>query len=371
MISKNNQKPIIVINILFRKLFYVHFWQLNGMKKQLKCTSVISELDRFIRVSISGRRRKPDGHRLTAGTIETYKNFRKIFCAFSDKTIEPVIFTGFRVTKPIFRERSHYWKRVLQNFTDYLRSCHYSDNYIWNNLKIFRALLRYLGEQFGWPDTNFAVFKLPRLSQPIPITLSLEQIQELIKEKFEENLKGRKLAEVRDKIVMGSIAALRYSDLISLQWQNIVEMRGKSWLEYQSKKTGTQTRLLLPNCLIESMRKNRKRGIRTLFPRISNVNLNKQIKRLGRYMNWDDTTPVYKTNNGQLKLDRMGKFHELLTTHTMRRTGISLMLQLGMPENVVWRISGHAPNSKEFYRYLKIAQSWQDEECEKVHKLLY
>jgi intergrase/recombinase len=44
------------------------------------------------------------------------------------------------------------------------------------------------------------------------------------------------------------------------------------------------------------------------------------------------------------------------------------MLQLGMPENIVRKISGHAPNSKEFYRYIQVAQDWQDEETEKVHQ---
>lgn len=54
----------------------------------------------------------------------------------------------------------------------------------------------------------------------------------------------------------------------------------------------------------------------------------------------------------------------------MRKTGITLMLQLGMPENMVRQISGHAPNSKEFYRYIRIAQSWKDEESERIHNLI-
>jgi integrase len=71
-----------------------------------------------------------------------------------------------------------------------------------------------------------------------------------------------------------------------------------------------------------------------------------------------------------LKIERVGKFYELLTTHTMRRTGITILLQLGMPEHLVRQISGHAPNSKEFYRYVKIAQNWQDDESQRVYKLI-
>jgi hypothetical protein len=41
-----------------------------------------------------------------------------------------------------------------------------------------------------------------------------------------------------------------------------------------------------------------------------------------------------------------------------------------MPEHLVRQISGHAPNSKEFYRYVKIAQNWQDDESQRVYKLI-
>ena len=47
------------------------------------------------------------------------------------------------------------------------------------------------------------------------------------------------------------------------------------------------------------------------------------------------------------------------------------MLQLGMSEHVVRQISGHSPDSKEFHRYVKIAQCWQDSEAERVHKIIY
>ena len=46
----------------------------------------------------------------------------------------------------------------------------------------------------------------------------------------------------------------------------------------------------------------------------------------------------------------------------MRRTAITTMLCLGMPEHVVRKISGHSPMSKEFFRYVSLAQSYHDKE---------
>jgi thiaminase len=41
-----------------------------------------------------------------------------------------------------------------------------------------------------------------------------------------------------------------------------------------------------------------------------------------------------------------------------------------MPEQLVRRVSGHAPNSKEFYRYVAWAQTYQDQETEKAFSQL-
>ena len=54
----------------------------------------------------------------------------------------------------------------------------------------------------------------------------------------------------------------------------------------------------------------------------------------------------------------------------MRRTAITTMLCLGMPEQVVRKISGHSPAGKEFYRYVLWAQTYQDTETEKLFEKL-
>jgi hypothetical protein len=41
-----------------------------------------------------------------------------------------------------------------------------------------------------------------------------------------------------------------------------------------------------------------------------------------------------------------------------------------MPEQLVRRISGHSPNSKEFFRYVKISEEILDKEISKVHSRL-
>jgi intergrase/recombinase len=42
------------------------------------------------------------------------------------------------------------------------------------------------------------------------------------------------------------------------------------------------------------------------------------------------------------------------------------MLSLGVPEAVVRKISGHSPMSKELFRYVSVAQTYQDQEVNKM-----
>ena len=50
----------------------------------------------------------------------------------------------------------------------------------------------------------------------------------------------------------------------------------------------------------------------------------------------------------------------------MRRTAITSLLILGVPEQVVRKISGHAAGSKEFYKYVSIAEAYLSKEVQQA-----
>ena len=53
-----------------------------------------------------------------------------------------------------------------------------------------------------------------------------------------------------------------------------------------------------------------------------------------------------------------------------RRTAITSMLSLGVPEQVVRKISGHFANSKEFYRYVFGHKPILDQSTDEMFKKL-
>jgi hypothetical protein len=46
------------------------------------------------------------------------------------------------------------------------------------------------------------------------------------------------------------------------------------------------------------------------------------------------------------------------------------MLSLGVPEQIIRKRSGHSASGKEFYRYVLWAQTYQDQELERMFEKL-
>jgi integrase len=75
------------------------------------------------------------------------------------------------------------------------------------------------------------------------------------------------------------------------------------------------------------------------------------------------SVPKMRYSQGRLteiktKAGNSFRFCDHISSHTMRRTAITNLLVLGVPEMVVRKISGHAAGSKEFYRYVSLAQDY-------------
>ena len=272
----------------------------------------------------------------------------------------------------------NYWKKFYKKFTDYLYTDlgHY-DNYVGSNMRMLRTFFNYLKDEKGLRIGSFHKSFYVRNEEVPIVVLSPEQLNFLIYDKsFEESLSPR-LQRTKDIFVFGCTVALRVSDLFSLNGSNLEITEESYYLKVTSKKTQTPTRIKLPEYAIEIIRKYYRRRHNNLLPVISNNNLNKNLKLLAETAGW--TAQVAKTRgrrgisiplNKDSKIYDGFRFCDLITSHTMRRTAITTMLSLGMTEFMVRKISGHAANSKEFFRYVALAQSYIDKETEALFQRL-
>jgi len=334
--------------------------------------------DKFVKDSISGKRLQKNGKRLRTGSATNYKYLRKLLSEFSiEKKFELRIRSSIKLSKREFATEKNYWKKFYKYFTDYLYNDlgHY-DNYVGNNIKMLRVFFNHLnldsGFRAGEFHKNFYVRK-----EEIPIVALLpEQLNTLIYDVEVGEQLNASLKATKDIFVFGCTVALRVSDLLNLKPLNLEKQGEFYYLKATSKKTQTFTRIRLPGYCVEIIKKY-KNKYKTLLPPISNVNLNKNIKKLMEAYGW--TNPALKTRERrgiQVQVYKNSRtresfrFCDLITSHSMRRTAITTMLCLNMPEHIVRQISGHSANSKEFFKYVKLSQSYMDQETDKVFEKL-
>ena len=220
-------------------------------------------------------------------------------------------------------------------------------------------------------------FYVCREDVPI-VTLLPEQLQFLMNNiSFEEQL-DKSLQKAKDIFVFGCTVALRASDLFAVRFTDIECMGTCYYLPVKTIKTGIVVRIKLPAyamAIIEKFKTGSK-GRKTIFPPIPRTRFNNQLKAIAELAGWTNDTGRQRTKRGinintVIKTSKKQyRFCDLVSSHTMRRTAITTMLMLGMKEHVVKKISGHADDSKSFYRYVNLVQSYLDNEMDEVFNRL-
>jgi len=336
-------------------------------------------LNDFINDSYAGRRLKKNGTRISDGTIRNYEYLQKALTQFSERsTFEIKLHLVHNLTQTEKERANRYWKKFYQKFTNFMyHKLGYFDNYVGLIIKCLRSFFNYLIQD---RSINVGVyhqsFYVP-VEEISIIALNHEQLNYIIyNEEFNQRIIEHQLEKVKDIFIFGCTVALRVSDLLSISRKNLTIQNEKYYLRVKSKKTGVVTSIKLPEYAIDIVKKYKGQQA-TLLPNISIAWLGKKLKEMGKLI--PDDFEIVKTRERKgkqvivYKDPKKKKHYQLsdhITTHTMRRTAITTMLNLGMPEHLVRKISGHAVNSREFFRYVQLSQSFIDQETDKIFEQL-
>jgi hypothetical protein len=204
-------------------------------------TPLLHELERFIVASRTGRRRKPDGNRVTPGTILTYQNCLRLLRIFTERDdVAWAIPTAMKASNESFRRNRVYWERFARKFSDFAYGRGYFDNYVAGLFKVLRALFHYLEERHGWPVRYLLPYRLVRTEEIPVICLSAEQFRYLlVDDKYLTMLsKGQRV--VWDIFMVGCATALRVSGLFRVRRKNLsfVTGTGEGSPRYAVRDTG-------------------------------------------------------------------------------------------------------------------------------------
>ncbi len=336
--------------------------------------------EKFITYSYKGKRLKPDGNRIKPQTVDNYVYVLRYLQEYQEtyKIVLRIKIIRSNNRRLLLAERN-YWKKFYLQFTNFMyhkKNCY--DNYVGTVIKVIRNFFSFLNRELDIVTGAFyKSFYVCREEIPV-ITLLPEQLHFLITNKaFEEGL-SKSLKKTKDIFVVGCTVALRAGDLFAIKFTDLEQVGGNCYLQVRTIKTGNFVRIKLPNYVIVIIRKfeSTARGRKAIFPPIPLTRFNNQLKLIAKLAGWTNMVRrersqrgMYHTSAGKNKTIPRN-FCDLVSSHIMRRTAITTMLMLGMKEPAVKKISGHADNSKHFYRYVNLVQSYLDNEVDVVFEKL-
>jgi integrase len=343
-----------------------------------KTSPIIPLFKQFIRETETGKRLKKNGEKIKPESVQNYKYVLNNLIQFSSDTkFELRICDCSKLDKRELTSEKSYWKKFYQKFTDFLykKGCH--DNYVGANIKVIRVFFNYLKNDKDMNTGDFQRLFYVRKEEIEIFVLSPDQLKFLIHDKEFEQTLIPSYKRIKDIFVFGCSTGLRYSDIFLLTNKNFEKIDGEWYLKLKSKKTKTFSFIKLSAyAIIIFQRYTTTNNRTTLFGNTSLFNFNKSLKHIGELAGF--TSPIEVSREKQGKTQRLTKksdtfknrFCDKMSSHMMRRTAITTLLILGMPEHLVRKISGHSSASTSFNRYVHYAQAYMDKEIEKVHSKL-
>jgi integrase len=228
------------------------------------------------------------------------------------------------------------------------------DNYFAKIIATLKTFLHWAIEKGHTQNQAFRKYSAPEKETEI-IYLTTDELKKLYRHPFTSN----RLAHVRDIYCFCCFTGLRISDVKDLQSSHI---DGN-----QIVKTLVKTREISAIPLSKYAQEILNRYRETIWeplPMISHTKFNKYIKECCEKAGIVTPTSIVRFAGGIRTTETRPK-HELITSHTARKTFATLSLMLGMTEMMARNMLGHK-KEKSFKRYVKIADSYKKMEMDKV-----
>lgn len=277
-------------------------------------------------------------------SYNTNRNRKTIYNKIKDFETD----TGYKMT----------WQSVNLVFWDRMKKYILEDldhgyNYLSAIAAKFKAFMKWSQRRKYHNNDEYKEFSAPEKEISI-VHLTWDELQHLLYFKFE----SEKYQKVRDFFCFGCLTGQRYVDLAHLTKENLVADAVKLTQQKTNKEViipmykGVQTII------------NRYPDLGRLLPKFSNQKLNDYIKEACEIAEINAITE-FKTFKKNTTIKEYKPKHELISSHTARKTFICLAYEKGMDVEMIKAITG-ITREKTLKRYLQISAEKKKEQLTAV-----
>lgn len=280
-------------------------------------------------------------------TVKKFKSLKNHLLGFEKFRKIPLSFETI-TTKVLMQLQSYFYEEVVISRDEHGKPTRKGLN--------TQTTAKYLGTVkmfLNWAYLNkyhsnieFKEFKIKQQPRTIKAVLSDSDIQNLRSFQADEK---KYLLNVRDLLLLSCFTGLRFSDYSRLKEEHLQkDSEGNYSLMLMQKKTNDYVEVPLTDEVVTIVNK--------LFTGevhpISNQNMNAYAKELCKLCGINEPFELTEYR-GNIKVNKTVPKHELITTHTGRRTFATNLLLKGVPAEIVMEFTGHR-SYESFSKYVNI-----------------
>jgi integrase len=264
---------------------------------------------------------------LTRGTWKVLQTWKNHLQSFAKETGQELSFDSINAN---FRQ-------------DFLTWCYeekeHSQNYVSKGLDIIAQFITAAREASLTENTytNSKAWKLKKLPTPT-IALSEAELEQIFKLDLSNLPPGYQKA--RQLFLLGAYTGLRHSDYKRISKGHTITENGKKKIAIYAKKTRKEVNIPLhPNleAILEECNYQ--------APKLSSQKFNKYIKEVAQKAEITEQRAIIDGTKGEAEEIFKPK-HELISSHTARRTFATVALINGWPSRLVMAITGHSTEAQ-------------------------
>ncbi|WP_282016357.1 site-specific integrase [Marinifilum flexuosum] len=317
---------------LLRKLISEERGKLIEPQYKLEFNEYITQ---FIDDIENGKRFTDKGEKYKPLTVKNYKGFKVQIKLFQKETKKRL---GFEDINMEFYDR----------FVNFLTAKEYSPNTVGRHVKHLKSIMNAAKEEGLHTNIDFKRKKFKVLKVDVQDVYlndgEIKKLEELDLSEFP------KLDIARDVFLVGCYTAQRYSDYSTIMKADITEVDGgRKILTIIQRKTGEIAIVPVRSSLDRILKK-----YDYTLPKTYEQKLNSRIKDVAKMAKIKERVVIEKIRGGQ-KIRESKKKHDLIKTHTARRSGATNLYLAGIPTIDIMKITGHK-TEREFLRYIKVTK---------------
>lgn len=279
-------------------------------------------------------------------TVKRYNNIENLLKDFQKDR-------NYKLSFNVINHRFH------SEFTDYCmgEKGHINNTYS-RNLGLFKTFMFWALENGFTYNEEFKKFRKKEKVVTAQIALKREDLEKVMKHDFN----SKKLERVRDVFVFACVTGLRFGELKLISKENIID----GYLHLKEEKGAEKDTRTIPlnDFAIFILRKYDYK-----LPLIANQKQNLYIKEVFEKAGYNQMVEKITTRGKEIIREKF-IFKDRISTHTARRTFITMLKRDGKSDKLISKITGHK-DLKTLNQYYQVDDEAKKEAIESTFKFDY